>query len=180
MIIVEENFNLLDSIEKDSIKEKCDNFMISQSPNMNGEMKNYYNRFTLNPNANDLKSISQKILSYTKEKIRLYSSDMRGCDIQNTKSISINRIDTTSNTNDGYHYDDSDVTFILYLNDEFEGGEFEYIDNKNSVKKIKPKKNMIIISNDKVSHRVLPVVSGIRYSLIYFFDIIKKKDKTLI
>ena len=54
---------------------------------------------------------------------------------------------------------------------------FEYIDTKTGEKiKIKPKKFNILFMNNKLQHRVLPVKTGTRYSLISFM---KYKDKEL-
>ena len=75
------------------------------------------------------------------------------------------------------------LTFILYLNENFDGGEFEYLDKKdkkNKKIKIKPKINLSIISNNELYHRVLPVLNGERFSLVMFFNVGKKKDYTLI
>lgn len=64
---------------------------------------------------------------------------------------------------------DRDVTILCYLNDEFEGGELEFPDF--SVK-IKPKAGMIIAfpSYIEFSHRVHPVKSGERYTLVTWIE----------
>jgi len=69
---------------------------------------------------------------------------------------------------------------MIWINENFDGGEFEYIDEKKEKIKIKPKNNLSIISNNKLPHRVLPVIKGVRFSLIMFFEIGKKKELTLI
>ena len=74
----------------------------------------------------------------------------------------------------------SNLTIVTYLNDDFEGGEFEYIDDFKSKVKIIPQKNLSLIMNGYLNHRVLPVHKGERYSLVSFFDVIKKYKSTLI
>lgn len=92
----------------------------------------------------------------------------------------VNMVDVNSNVNDSFHYDNCDLTMITYLNDDFNGGEFEYIDEHNHITKIIPEKNLSIINNNLLQHRVLPVSNGIRFSLVYFFNSIKKTKKTML
>jgi hypothetical protein len=63
--------------------------------------------------------------------------------------------------------DTSQIRFgiILYLNDDFDGGEVYY---KDLGIKIKPKKNSLIIHKSEIKHEVLPVIKGNRYSMTTF------------
>lgn len=61
---------------------------------------------------------------------------------------------------------------VLYLNDNFEGGEIHY---KNFDLKIKPKKGMLVVhgGGDDCEHGVLPLLSGNRFvvtGFIYDYD----------
>lgn len=56
-------------------------------------------------------------------------------------------------------------TFIVFLNDNFEGGEL-VLDNIT----IKPKKNQMVIVPGSIPHYVKNVISGDRYSLVSFLD----------
>ena len=57
-------------------------------------------------------------------------------------------------------------TMIIYLSDEFEGGEFEFIN-----KVIKPKKYDVIIFDSREVHRVRKLRKGIRKNiLVKFFE----------
>jgi hypothetical protein len=87
--------------------------------------------------------------------------------------IFINKIIPETNTNDGYHRDESDLTIVTYLNDDFIGGEFEYVVN-NELKIINPRTNLSIIMDKKILHRVLPITEGVRYSLVTWFRLINK------
>jgi hypothetical protein len=60
-----------------------------------------------------------------------------------------------------------DICFgiILYLNDDFEGGELYY---KDLDLKIKPKKNSMVIHKSNIFHQVLKVKKGTRYSMTSF------------
>ena len=58
------------------------------------------------------------------------------------------------------------ISFVLWLNDDFEGGEFEFHKShiKNNV--IKPKQGTILLFPSWVMHRVKPVKKGTRYSAV--------------
>lgn len=53
----------------------------------------------------------------------------------------------------------------IYLNDDFTGGELSYPDIELSVK---PKRSSIVIHDARLLHKVLPVKSGVRYSITTF------------
>ncbi len=65
------------------------------------------------------------------------------------------------------HYDEGDdVAFILYLNDDYEGGH-TVIENETT---IVPKKGRILVfSNGKLLHKVTTVKQGTRYVLAGWF-----------
>lgn len=96
----------------------------------------------------------------------------------------INIVDNTANKKDKFHYDVADFSLIIYLNDDYVGGELEY-QNYNiveDIQKFKPVKNSAVLISKDVLHRVLPVLSGKRYSLATFFnyDTSSTKEKSLI
>ena len=96
------------------------------------------------------------------------------------KSMWINKIDSDSNKNDNFHKDISPCSLILYLNDDYIGGELEYIDDTNNRLKIIPQKNLVVIMNNQLEHRVLPITSGVRYSLVAFFGFMDNQTKSII
>jgi Rps23 Pro-64 3,4-dihydroxylase Tpa1-like proline 4-hydroxylase len=91
----------------------------------------------------------------------------------------INKINAITNQNDDFHTDESDISIVTYLNEDFEGGEFEYIFNDETIK-IRPIKNTTLIMNREIRHRVLNVTNGERFSLIFFYKKLQKKQKTLV
>ena len=73
-----------------------------------------------------------------------------------------------------WHCDDgevhpSKVSFVYYINDDYEGGEIQF-KNKVYTMPIKPSKDSLIIfpSGTDYIHRVLPVTEGTKYSVISF------------
>jgi len=75
------------------------------------------------------------------------------------------------------HVDESDISYVTYINDEYTGGEFEYFDELNNKTTIVPKKNMTILISNKVRHKVCKVNSGVRFSIYSFLKIIPKNQK---
>ena len=81
----------------------------------------------------------------------------------------INKVTIETNIDDAYHNDICDLTIVTYINDTFDGGEFEYIENKN-VFKIIPIRNMSLIMDKKLKHRVRKITKNERFSLISFYN----------
>jgi hypothetical protein len=64
------------------------------------------------------------------------------------------------------------LSATVCLNDDYEGGEFEMIQSSNpedSYVKIKPSAGSVIVFPPFIKHRVAPVISGRRITLIYWF-----------
>lgn len=181
MIILKDISEILNEDEKKLLQYKCDNFKVFDIPtfNKNKSYNNYYVRNMVD-GIDEVKDLSLTGVFEKIDKLVLeYFTDIT------PKRIGawINKINNTTNKNDKYHTDESLFTFIFYLNDDFEGGEFEYIEMDGStekITKIKPTKYLSIFSNNELQHRVLPVSKGDRYSLVIFYDTIIKKSKSLI
>ena len=62
------------------------------------------------------------------------------------------------------------ISFSVLLNDSYEGGEFEFEyglpDSDNRIKTISPQKGLTIFFPSFIMHRVKPVISGERRSLV--------------
>jgi hypothetical protein len=71
----------------------------------------------------------------------------------------INKVTIETNIDDSHHTDICDLTIVTYINDTFDGGEFEYIENQN-VFKIKPIRNTSLVKDDKLKHRVLKITKN--------------------
>lgn len=72
---------------------------------------------------------------------------------------------------------------ILYLNDDFEGGDIAFYENKDTDSEIKtiykPESGMLIYfpGTEDYVHEVFPVKSGERGNLVIFFEGIVEKDR---
>jgi hypothetical protein len=152
-LLSEEDLLFLDSISS--------NFVETQIPHNN----NNYVRKSLN--------IKKELLEYQKRCSKYLPDEYK------LSGLWINKVTNETNVDDVFHNDAADLTIITYINEDFEGGEFEYF-FKNQKIKIIPQINYSIILNKKIKHRVLNVINGYRFSLISFYTIIEKKEKTLI
>ena len=88
----------------------------------------------------------------------------------------INKISENSNLNEKFHYDDCDFSIVTYINNEYDGGQLEWIDSDGKLQTIIPFENLSILIPKKIYHRVTPVTKGNRYSLALFFKL-KLKDR---
>jgi len=77
------------------------------------------------------------------------------------------------------HKDSGDLSFVTYLNDDFEGGKFIHYNNDLEFS-ITPKTGLSVKIYSKTLHKVEPVLSGIRYSLYTFLQKKQKTNKSLI
>lgn len=181
MILIDENIIEFNNDEKIVLENVIKNFLSHEEiKEYNIERaKNYYIRQMIVEKSKiineDFISIIDKIEKYV-EKIKFYKDST----IKLNKCW-LNKIDINTNKNDEFHYDLSDLSFILYLNDNFNGGVYEYINDAKEILWVKPKKFMTITTQkNQILHRVLPVSDGVRYSLVCFFDYEIKKEKLFI
>jgi hypothetical protein len=70
------------------------------------------------------------------------------------------------------------ITIGLFLNDEYEGGEFWYKENESEYK-VEQKTGSVIIFNSNIQHKIAPIIDGIKYS-INCWPQYKKTKTTLI
>ena len=156
--------NLLSEEELFFLDSYCTNFTDKKIDEADS-IGNYYIRKQLNI-ENDLLEYQKRCKESIDKKYELFA-------------IWINKVTTETNIDDIHHYDACDLSIVTYINDTFEGGEFEYIENEN-IFKIKPIRNMSLFMDNKLKHRVLKVTKNERFSLISFYRKIQKKEKTLI
>jgi len=147
--------NLLDKDEFIFLKEK---------------MTDNLNDFTIKPDKVKLTYYKTDIFKQKNSLLNYYSKISRYVDLNifDISFISLNCATDDTNSEDTFHRDNCDRTVITYLNNNFKGGELQYILNEET-KLFNPIENMTIIFNSKIKHRILPVKEGFRYSLVTFF-----------
>jgi len=170
MLAIKDNVDLFNPNEKKILEKKCLTFINSSVPNKSSN--NYYVRQHIPNDDIEFETIIDKINNYV---IKLLKTDIK------LEGLWINKVTNDTNQTDGFHYDASDITFLMYLNDDFTGGEYEYVISKTDEGKIiKPEKYLSIITDKGIKHRVKPVISGERYSIVFFYYFDTKIKKTLI
>jgi PKHD-type hydroxylase len=73
-------------------------------------------------------------------------------------------------------------SLVIQLNDEYDGGNLQIKDNKTETLTIEKGAGNLILFLSNIEHRVTPVKSGIRYTLVNWVKLIENKNykKTLI
>ena len=64
------------------------------------------------------------------------------------------------------------LSMSIFLNDDFEGGDFEFASYSKEqciVSPIKPERGSLVVFPSAIEHRVTPVTKGTRYSLVTWF-----------
>jgi hypothetical protein len=94
----------------------------------------------------------------------------------------IQKVDDSINSTENFHTHDESIphSIVTFLNDDFEGGLFQYKIG-DEIKTIQPVKNMTLFFDGSIPHRVTNV-NGTRITLVLFInDFTKHKDtKTII
>jgi hypothetical protein len=163
--------NLLTDEEKLYLKDKCENFIETHSPFVNGNINRSYHKYKLDEKT-ELLDLQIRMAELVKKVIGTIDIEFAG--------FVINRVDTTTNKNDHYHIDMSDYTIVTYLNDDFTGGDFIYsLDNIEHVCN-KVHNGLSIVMDNTLPHKISPVTDGVRFSFVCFFNKSFKKNKSLI
>ena len=73
-------------------------------------------------------------------------------------------------------------SLVIQLNDEYDEGNLQIKDNQNETLTIEKGTGNLILFLSNVEHRVVPIKSGIRYTLVNWVKLKQKKDykKTLV
>lgn len=164
---------LLENSTQEYLKHRIENFKPETTP---GTSENYYYREYIEGEEaiGNMQTFIDSIYKILKDDLLYPHAKLEG--------MWINRVDSNSNHNDDFHRDISKFSSITFLTNDFEGGKLEYWDIKNNVP-VSIKLNTfstLIFEGSKYPHRVLPVSSGVRYSLVSFWDLPRKDNKTLL
>ena len=94
-------------------------------------------------------------------------SFLKRIDIQNYKPeiLRIHKIDSNVNTPEVPHFDSTPFSFIIFINDDYTGGELNF---KNI--SISPSKYSIVYFTKDESHHIKKVDKGVRYTLVGFLN----------
>ena len=90
----------------------------------------------------------------------------------------IQKVDDSIITTENFHTHHKTIphSIVTFLNDDFEGGLFQYKIN-GDIKTIKPVKNMTLFFDGSIPHRITNV-KGLRITLVLFISDISKHKNT--
>jgi hypothetical protein len=173
-------YNLINEDDLQHLRQICKEFDSKQvnniyTTNTLSTSANFYNRLSLE--EIELQDYQKTLIDFLKQNLSAYNF--------NTMELSepdtwINKIVPETNKKDGFHVDESYLTAVTYLNEDFTGGNFEYKEGGVKIIRIKPKIGMTLIMDKTLAHRVTPVKTGTRFSLVTFLQCTPKRSKTLL
>ena len=160
--------NLIDKGDQEYLTNICESFYTTDNPTI--DETNYYLRNQIN---------IDKIPTYINS-INEYVKSNHGTEFKMV-STWINKVTPETNKNDEYHKDNSNLSIVTFLNENFEGGEFQYVNVDDMTHHvIQPKIGLTLVMDERLPHRVRSVKNGVRFSLVTFFKLSEKNKKTLI
>lgn len=147
-----------------------------------------YSNFLTDAESNELieyYNVNFERVFYEQNKVYTF----KGIDIVNYENLQIyNKVDLRGSSTlrvqlisedvqpvDYFHKHSDPWTFLIFLNDDYEGGELEI---ENFV--VKPKKNQLLVFSGSLGHRVKPVTKGNRYTFVAITDTKVKIHSNLI
>jgi|7_EtaG_2_1085326.scaffolds.fasta_scaffold54771_1 PKHD-type hydroxylase len=146
--------------------EKCHNIILKHDkelkPALVGEEEGKYN--------SKIRQSSIKLLSDDEKNLIIDDLKEELNDVQFAK---YNVGDFYNWHNDLWNKGFEEITTVILLNDEFEGGEFQIKTSDNQIETYKLKIGESIQFPAEVIHRVKPVTEGTRYSVAIWNSIIK-------
>jgi PKHD-type hydroxylase len=73
-------------------------------------------------------------------------------------------------------------SLVIQLNDEYEEGDLQIKNSEDEILTVKKGSGNLILFLSDIEHRVLPVKSGVRYTIVNWIKLIEKKEykKTLL
>lgn len=163
-----------DLLSKDEIvflNEKMKNFKPDTEPSI--EKNNSYFRQYIDNNSTKIEKFIKNIDFLLKTKCLYQTTSLSG--------IWINKIDSNEYQVEDFHLDEDSVSTITFLNDDFDGGSFVYIQPNQNEQYVHPKKyKTIILEGSKIPHKVNHVSNGSRYTLVTFWEKKEKNKKSII
>lgn len=127
--------------------------------------------FVLNKNLELRKELDSDVFAGASKAIQAYNEKFEHCRIEEDSGYELLRYETgqfyTQHT-DSFKARPRAVSCSFSLNDNYEGGEFGFFDRELTIKA--PKGGAVLFpSNFMYPHEIMPVIKGVRYSIITWF-----------
>jgi PKHD-type hydroxylase len=171
-------------------KEECDLLLqfsltkkLSDATVVNGDLDIRKSNIFFHDYSLDFPNLNEKLIKIFKEEVKV-----KGYEIDFTD----NEFQFTQYTKDGYYnwHTDSDsgltkeryCSMVIQLNEEYTGGELQIKDVDDNEITLEKGLGNLFIFYSYLTHRVKPIISGTRYSLVNWFKITQLENfkKTLI
>ena len=172
--------NFLSTEECDNILNKCKEELILSDAKVYGNDSNNtstkINRKSSVGWVSDLGFLNERLTNKLKETFTINGMEVTGLgDYQFTEYKEGEYFDwhTDSTTT---IYKDRFTSIVIQLNDTYEGGVLEIKNLKGELVPIENKIGTLYIFNSRLTHRVTPVVSGVRYSLVNWISLVKTES----
>lgn len=153
--------------------EKWQDWLSSNNPNIR---HGFSKTFGFNDYHKDVKliTIANEIKDGITSALKHYRSEISGKDVSVPLFFDVKKY--TDGADMGVHSDSEDdsdnnhplLSAVLYLNDDYEGGELQFINQKINLKAL-PGSLVIFPSVPPYYHRPMPVSSGTKYMIPFFF-----------
>lgn len=171
------------TIESFFSKEECDD-IINKFSNTNLEIAKIANESESLPSEELLKMRNSKIfftqLPYYKKKIETLLKNeikIKGFELNEIENFQFTKYELTGHYDwhkdsmDFDHYAKRFCSIVIQLNDDYTGGELLYKNHKDDVIEFKRGVGNLFIFNSNLLHKVNPILSGERFSLVSWISL---------
>jgi PKHD-type hydroxylase len=125
----------------------------------------------------DLGFVNERLTNKLRESFRINGMEVTGLgDYQFTEYKEQEYFDWHVDSTD-LLYRDRFASIVIQLNDNYIGGTLEIKNNKGELLPIENKIGTLYIFNSRLLHRVVPIVEGVRYSLVNWISLVKTNIK---
>jgi PKHD-type hydroxylase len=173
--------NFLSPEECDIILNKCKSELTLESAkvynNKNRENIENIRRKSSIAWISDLGFLNERLINKLRESFNINGMEVTGLgDYQFTEYKEGEYFDWHVDSTD-LLYRDRFASIVIQLNDNYIGGILEIKNSKEEIVPINNKIGTLYIFNSRLLHRVVPIVEGVRYSLVNWIRLIKTDSK---
>jgi PKHD-type hydroxylase len=122
---------------------------------------------------NDLGDVNQKLKDILKDSFIINGMEVTGLGPFQFTEYKVGQFYGWHTDRDSTTFMDRFTSTVILLNDDYKGGELEIKNSKGELVPIENKIGTLYIFDSNLRHRVTPVESGVRYSLVNWVSIIK-------
>ena len=122
---------------------------------------------------NDLGDVNQKLKDILKDSFIINGMEVTGLGPFQFTEYKVGQFYGWHTDRDSTTFMDRFTSTVILLNDDYKGGELEIKNSKGKLVPIENKIGTLYIFDSNLRHRVTPVESGVRYSLVNWVSIIK-------